>query len=435
MEFTDRPSHSNTRFIMFASKQLLKQIKLQQNGNIQLITRATICHKSDLPPRKGKRYPYERRSWGLHNFFLDPFTKRKFNENSKIIQIEGNVAAGKEDLGRRLAEQLDMYYMPHIDLEDYYINEHGYDYRALNPLLPERLRACDWEMFHENPARHSVIHMQNFLFKLRIYQYTLALRHLFNTGQGVILSRSFVTEKVFVDAMHKLGWLPMGYLRGDGVRFYDWRLRYDYIRTLVTSATMKPHLTIYLDTPVDVCLDRIKNSDDPMIANSKALIPEFLEAIKESYENDMLTRCDYFGHVLSYDYPKRATDDEILDIIDDIKPLEFNFDYKDFKFMDWNTDEAKLWHSAKRLGVSTSTGTRLMLKYYNQPTHDIAGYGDSITQVDLKLRLALFESHVGEIGKLIQYSGDEKVQGYFKAMLNLISFKQRERNVVNPDYA
>lgn len=404
-----------------------------QYKRIATVNSRTLCHKSKLPSKNTYHWPYEKRSWGWLNFYLDPFTKKKFDDNTKIIQVEGNVAAGKEEFAKQLANELGMCYFPQVNLDDLYINQHGYDYRALNPLLPERMRFCDMEMFHENPTRHSVIHMQHHLFKMRLFQYLKALRHLFNTGQGVILTRSVFTERVFVEAMHDLGWLPMGYLRGDGVRFYDWKMRYNYVRNLVLALTMKPHLTIYLDTPVDTCLERIKNDPDPMIANSNALTREFLEAIESAYKNIVLPKQNYNMHVMMVDHPESKTHDEIMDVVDDIEELNFEFDHHDTRFEDWNPYYS-LWHANVRRNLTTMNVIDNCLPM-NQPYYDIAGLGDSITHADLKLRRALYEGHVGPFGYFQNIETDTRIHGAIKAYFGWKDFGERLDRQMRIDFA
>lgn len=365
---------------------------------------------------------------------MDPRTKKKFNENSKLIQIEGNIACGKEDLGRRLADKLDMKYMEEIDLESYYMNEHGYDYRALNPLLPERLRLCDWEMFHENPARHSVIHMQFYLFKLRLVQYIKAMQHIFNTGQGVILNRSVFTERVFVEAMHNMGWLPMGYLRGDNVRFYDWKIRHNYIRNLSLYPVPKPHLTLYMETSVDKCMENIKNSSNPLMANSNALVPEFLENIEDAYENIILPKQEHNGHIYRVNAEERLTDGQIMDIIDDISELDFEHDHHDTRFELWNFRIWTLWHLTQRVNFTSWRQTKLAKHIDGTGWFDIAGLGDSITQIDIKLREGLFQGHVGPFGRLLDYQSDIRVTNPLKAFWGFKNFERRQKSWWHTDF-
>lgn len=348
---------------------------------------------------------------------MDFDTKGKFDENSLIIQVEGNVSAGKEEFAKILAEELGMVYFPQPDLESYYVNDHGFDYRALNPLLPERLRLCDWEMFHENPSRHSLIHLQYYLFKLRLNTFYKALRHVFNTGQGVVMTRTVFTERAMVEAMHNVGWLPKGYLRGDGVRFYDWKHRHNYIRNLALSALLKPHLCIYLDTPVGLCLDRVRKDPNPMLANSNAHTREFLEEIESAFKNVVLAKQEHNMHVLMVDNPKPKTRDEVCDIIDDLTPLKFEYDPHDTRFSDWDPlSRSKFWFWNRRRFTTRIAGDEIN---YNmeQSWFDIAGMGDCVTDADLKLRDLLYTSHVGTLGYLQEFDTDAKVHGLARQII------------------
>lgn len=386
-----------------------------------------------MPPRPPVKFPFETTTYNYFQMWRDPFTKRKFNENSRIVQIEGNVGAGKHEFANKLAQELDMHVMPDVDVDDYYINEHGFNYTALNPLLPERMRNCDMEMFHENPARHSVIHMQYYMYKMRFLQYLKALRHLFNTGQGVILIRSVWTERVFVEAMHNIGWLPTGYTRGDGVQFYDWKDRYLYSRNMSLSELLRPHLTFYLDTPVDKCLERIKSNSDPKIAESKALVPEFLEAIEKAYEDVVLNSADYYGHVYHVNHKKISTPEEIEDILDDIAPIVFEYDHKDTRYKGWFPDEVWLWYLARRREFTTLRAVEHG-ELINQPWYDIAGLGDSISHVDLKLRNAIHDGHVGPVGFDYKIEHDPAVKDLREYVANTGTFDGRMKRYFKTDF-
>lgn len=418
---------------MLGSKQLTGLLCSKPQCLLQVTAKATICHKSELEPKNVYHWPYERKSWGIISGLLDPFTKKKITENSKIIIVEGNINCGKEDFAKRLANELGMHYAPPIDLESHFFTDYGYDYRALNPMLPERMRACDWKMFHECPTRHSVIHMLQIVYKLRLAQYVKALQHLFNTGQGVVLNRSVFTDRVFPESMHNLGWLPLGYLRGDGIRFYDWILRYRFQRERSACYLAKPHLAIYLDMPVDKCMERIKNSSDPMEANSKALTPEFLEGIQEAYENIMLPKLEHNGHVLKYKVEGRMTDDELFDVIDDIKELDFEYDWHDTKFADWNDKQHKLWYRRQRLRYTTGHIFQAFASI-NQNWYDIAGMGDSITHKDIIMRNSFFEAQLGGVGYHSDFDTDIKQQGALKALFDPQSFGRIFQLYVRTDY-
>lgn len=377
-----------------------------------LISKATICHKSELPEKKVYHWPYEKYPYNIFTMWYDPFTRKKFDENSKIIQIEGNVGSGKEEFGRILADELGMKFMPMPKLEEIFFNSYGFDYRSLNPQLPERLRICDWKMFHENPTRHSAIHLLHYMYLLRLEQYMNAICHLFNTGQGIVFERSVFTENVLIEAMHEVGWLPMGHTRVDGLRFFDWRERYRYIRANTLTYMLQPSLTIYLDVPPQVCKERLDKHPDPMIANSKANTLPFLQAVQNHYENDILNRVQYYGHLIRCDNyhdncmsPKETVDDTIEYI------RKIDFDTREVvgdKFATWVPDKF-LWHFLMR---KKHTGKQVMDVYTlaDQPYYDIAGLGDSITEGDLRLKLALYENHV--VGYDNHIEDDPKQSGF-----------------------
>ena len=59
----------------------------------------------------------------------------------QIIVIDGNVAVGKNDFGRKLAKDFDMRFYPSIGPDRVYINEdYGYDMRKMNDILPPSAR-------------------------------------------------------------------------------------------------------------------------------------------------------------------------------------------------------------------------------------------------------------------------------------------------------
>lgn len=403
---------------MLPSNKALQLLKISgERSALFLSQRASICHVDYLEPaRNTYHWPYEEKPFTWYNCWKDPFTRAKFNENTKLIQIEGNINAGKQDFAHKLAKQLGMHVLGPIDIDRYYVNNHGYDYRALNPLLPERLRLCDTEMFHENPARHSSVHMMYIAFKTRLLQHIKALQHIFNTGQGVIMIRSPMTERVFVDAMDKIGWLPKGYVRSDGVRFYDFKNRHIHIRNMSIRNLMHPHLTIYLNTPIDVCLERTRNSIDPIEANSRALVPEFLEAMEQSYRDFVLPKVDYFGHLLEYDTPELMTDEQVSEVVDHISELDFQHDDHDTKFEAWAERDQLCSHFLKRFAVTTEIGTKDVFNSLCCDWQDIAGLGDSISINDLILRESLFEAHVGQFGLFTAEEHDRNIHGWLKSI-------------------
>lgn len=76
----------------------------------------------------------------------------KLNCVFQIILVEGPIAAGKTEFAKKLAADLDMYYLPQASMDDVYINEYGYDLRELDNQLPPGARSFDEKKFLSNPT-------------------------------------------------------------------------------------------------------------------------------------------------------------------------------------------------------------------------------------------------------------------------------------------
>jgi NADH dehydrogenase (ubiquinone) 1 alpha subcomplex subunit 10 len=111
--------------------------------------------------------------------------------------------SGKSDVAKKLAEELDMLYMPDATLDDHYINSYGYDMRKLNKELPESCRSFDLVDFHKSPAHKRSGVMQCIMYKMRYLRYVDALGHMLSTGQGVVLDRCCYSDIAFAEAMFK----------------------------------------------------------------------------------------------------------------------------------------------------------------------------------------------------------------------------------------
>ena len=188
--------------MFFASKTGFKITKALTK-NLCFIQKANITGRGTRggPLELLKPFPYEDRPFTLFDSFFDNTMYRVCQENAKIIVIEGPIACGKSAFAQELAEQLDMKYIPQPTMDDYYILYSGYDLRQHDDELPSIVRSFDHRKFCVNPTDpKSCIYQINMMF-LRFFQYVDALAHLLNTGQGVILERSFYSDYVFARAM------------------------------------------------------------------------------------------------------------------------------------------------------------------------------------------------------------------------------------------
>lgn len=84
-----------------------------------------------------------------------------------MIIVEGPIAAGKTQLAQKLADELEMQYIPEANMDTIYINPYGYDMRQLDPQLPEAVRSYDIKNFCKDPKHQNAANFQIQMFMLR----------------------------------------------------------------------------------------------------------------------------------------------------------------------------------------------------------------------------------------------------------------------------
>lgn len=227
--------------IRFIGKQ---QSFLNSQNMIPLVSQK--CNISGKSLRTGARldkpkpWPYQTKKYGLLQAMYDKTTKR-LDENSKLICVEGPIAAGKSKFAKELADELEMLYMPAANLDMIYINPYGYDMRQLDSQLPEMCRSFDIKNFCENPNHSLVARMQIQMYMSRYSQHIDAIAHILSTGQGVVLDRCAYSDFVFLETMFNHGYISK-----------EARSVYHEIKENTICELLKPHLVIYLDVPVNV---------------------------------------------------------------------------------------------------------------------------------------------------------------------------------------
>lgn len=118
--------------------------------------------------------------WAL----LDRTTLR-FDENSKLVVVEGAHAVGKTKFAKELAEELEMLYMPNPAVTSMAVNAYGDDLRNYKEYFTPANWVFDETDFSRNPTgvvdgscdRH---HLRLYIEKFRTH--LNALQHIFNTG-------------------------------------------------------------------------------------------------------------------------------------------------------------------------------------------------------------------------------------------------------------
>uniref|UniRef100_L7M3C0 NADH dehydrogenase [ubiquinone] 1 alpha subcomplex subunit 10, mitochondrial n=1 Tax=Rhipicephalus pulchellus TaxID=72859 RepID=L7M3C0_RHIPC len=257
---------------------------------------------------KPKPFPYETKEYKSWRSLFDVVESR-FDENTRLIVVEGNIASGKSALAKTIAEEFEMKHVPEVCLDNFYVDDYGFDCRSVNHLLPESCRFFDVKQFYQDPHNIVVAKMQLLMYTLRFEQYVDALVHIMNTGQGVVLERSCFSDAVFANAMHKFG-----YISSKALKMYHICRKYTLFQLL------KPHLVIYLDVPSDILLQRIRERNRPEEVSSKVLTKAYLDEIESGYKKDYLRSIRKETELLMYDWSQFGDLDMVLD---DIEHIDF----------------------------------------------------------------------------------------------------------------
>ncbi|KYM98921.1 PREDICTED: NADH dehydrogenase [ubiquinone] 1 alpha subcomplex subunit 10, mitochondrial [Cyphomyrmex costatus] len=314
-------------FVKLGYNNLTRQLcKVTATSNVMQL--AFIAQKAKrINCRHLAPFDYLHKKYGFWAQMFDPMVDR-CDENSKVIVVEGPIAAGKSKVAAKLAEEFEMVYLPPPTFDEYYINEYGYDIRTLDDRLSVGSQSCDVQKFLTNPYHPNVPMFQFHYFQLKFDQYITTLLHLLSTGQGVVLNRSFYSDYVFAKAMTNAG-----YMRSEALTFYH------EIVDMAKLQMLRPHLIIYLDVPVNTVMEKIKKRSIPYEVNSKVLTSEYLQDIENIYKLDYLRSIEEHSHVLIYDWTNEG---DITYMVEDIETLNFDYEDKTAKKMsDWRFESVQ----------------------------------------------------------------------------------------------
>ncbi|CAH2242980.1 jg13423 [Pararge aegeria aegeria] len=248
--------------------------------------------RSSLPPPPPKPAPFDyvNKDYTWLRSLTDRTTHR-FDENSKVVVVEGPVAAGKTQFAAALAEDLGMKHFPEANMDIHYKRPNGIDLRQFDKDIPEDTRTFDHVNFNRTPNHRLAGNFQIMMFMARYGQYIDALAHLLNTGQGVVLERSPYSDFVFLEAMFSQKYISKG------VRSVYYELRGQTIEDL-----MRPHLVIYLDLPVNKVQEAIKARKNDYESGGKALTEPFLTEMERQYKHKYLRDISTHAELLVYDW-------------------------------------------------------------------------------------------------------------------------------------
>lgn len=260
--------------------------------------------------------------YGWWAYTLGERTTPRLSQYSKIISVDGNLASGKGALAQKLADRLGMLYMPEPDT--FYMDKMTEEKVSL-PLDFNGL--CSLEKFYKDPkaADGNSYRLQNWMYIMRILQYSDAIEHLLTTGQGVVLERSPFSDMVFLEAMFK-----EGYIRKECVQHYN------EIKGISICEFLPPHLAIYIDLPAEEVQKKLKQSGKPLLQN----IPlSYLKGIEDSYKKSFLPHIREMSEVLAYDTTQAQ----------DIEKVAEDIEYLTFEKGPWQEQDDVTYHHMRML--------------------------------------------------------------------------------------
>ncbi|CAK6973184.1 NADH dehydrogenase 1 alpha subcomplex subunit 10%2C mitochondrial [Scomber japonicus] [Scomber scombrus] len=241
--------------------------------------------------------------YGWWAYALGERTTPRFQQYSKIISVDGNLASGKGALAQSLADKLGMHYMPEPDT--FYLDKMTGEKQ---PLAVDFNGMCSLEKFYTDPkaADGNTYRLQLWMYNMRLLQYADAIEHLLTTGQGVILERSPFSDMVFLEAMSK-----QGYIRKECVQHYN------EIKDISICEFLPPHLSIYVDVPAEEVQKRLKQSGKSYLQNVPLM---YLKSIEDSYKKTFLPKISETSELLAYDATQAQ---DIEKVAEDIEYLKF----------------------------------------------------------------------------------------------------------------
>lgn len=298
---------------------------LGRNANVSRVCCAFITSKANMEGRQRPApFPYKEKKY---NFWYQAFdrTVDRFDENTKVLVVDGPIAAGKSTFAKQLAADLDMLYVPEASFDKFCVNAYGGDLRTLNSKLPANAQYVDIKEFYRNPKHINSGVMQVQMQEIRFDQYIDALAHLLNTGQGVVLDRSIYSDFVFMEAMYE-----SGYMSRNVKAYYD--EQYKSMKVMLKQ----PHLVIYLDVPVSIVQKRIKERNLDWEVNTSVLTEKYLSTIDRVYKEKFLKEMSARSEVLVYDWSNFG---DVEVVVEDIERLDMSESPYDKRFEDWKVQK------------------------------------------------------------------------------------------------
>ena len=164
------------------SKAAITAVRLPGLTEHQVATmRATYGEKYPY----AEPWPYQTKRYTFLHEALYQNTVHRFNENTKVIVVDGNIGVGKNEFAKRLAKMFDLQYFPSVsDKAVFFDKVSGFDERSLDAILPASCQSYDLTKFlaDKHPEKGRVGLLQRKWYVEKGMAYSDALLHLLSTG-------------------------------------------------------------------------------------------------------------------------------------------------------------------------------------------------------------------------------------------------------------
>jgi len=340
-----------------ALRQLTKVILLQTNRASCGYGARLISGKAlrGADTKELKPFPYETKDFKTIHSIIEK-TSYRFDENSKLIVVEGAHAIGKSKFAQELAEDLDMKYFPMPRVTDLFTDGYGVDLRKYNDLMLPINKTYDETDFARNPvgpvegcADRLFMH----IFQIKYNSHINAIRHIMNTGQGVVMESSPFCDYAHFEAAYNQGWIAR-----------ESRDQYKEVIRMCLYLIMRPNLYIYLDAPVDTVIKNIANRGNEWDKNSPVWTNKrYLSDIYNELKRNFLKEQQTHSRVLVYDWSEPG-DMEI--VVEDIEALEFDLiEEWDEQQKDWRFQKEDLLTEQRIKYCNFDERTRVKMQFGN----------------------------------------------------------------------
>eukprot|EP00096_Caligus_rogercresseyi_P016044 TRINITY_DN8569_c0_g1_i1.p1 TRINITY_DN8569_c0_g1~~TRINITY_DN8569_c0_g1_i1.p1 ORF type:complete len:411 (-),score=151.15 TRINITY_DN8569_c0_g1_i1:479-1711(-) len=300
-------------------------------------------------------FPYLTRNYNPFWQLIDKTTLR-WDENTKLIMLEGPCSPEKSELAKRLASEFGMVHMPSPSVDDFFFRtQNNGDFRIHNEhFLPRNQPFAEPEFF-ANPMGFARGGSDRYIFMdymVKFTNYVYAMRHMFNTGEGVVVEGNPFSAFTRLDAA-----LRSKYIDPSTKRFFT------YASKVKHRDLLRPNLILHLDvdTPKASSLLKAKYEGGPIAAKNPVWGNyNYLSDLSSSLKRDYLNDAKKHSHVLVYDWNEPGEHDII---VEDIERLNLDlYDIGDTQQQDWflqMEDE----YEAIRMKVSGASHLRHLLNF------------------------------------------------------------------------